>query len=324
MRRCDISRTVTLATTPPFAFDLALDYLRVSPSAVIERVLDAAYVRPVRLNGTSFILRVSGDGAPDTPRLRVELLGPQPAPADLEAARDLARRLFATDHDITGFLAIASADPILGRLIERYRGLRPVLIPDPFEALVWAILGQQINITFAAKLKRALVTRYGGAIESDGLRLRTFPTPEQLASLEHERDLLPLQFSRQKSRYTIELALAVCEGRIDLDAVGSLPPEEAIAALTALPGIGRWTAEYALMRAYGHRDVMPAGDGGLKQVVGREYALGRLATEAEVRAHGARWAGWRGYAAFYWWYLLQQQLRDRRRETMEGGTMNDE
>jgi 3-methyladenine DNA glycosylase/8-oxoguanine DNA glycosylase len=66
------------------------------------------------------------------------------------------------------------------------------------------------------------------------------------------------------------------------------------------------------MRGFGHRDVMPAGDGGLKQVVGREYGLGRPATEAEIRAYGERWAGWRGYAAFYWWYLLQQEARDRR------------
>lgn len=301
-----------IAATPPFAFDLALDYLRVSPSAVIERVHEGGYLRPVRLNGRAYILRVSAPSPARVPCLRVELLGDEPPPADLTAAGDLARRIFATDCDITGFFQVAIDDPVLGRLVERYRGLRPVLIPDPFEALVWAILGQQINITFAAKLKRALVERFGGVIEADGLSLPTFPTPERLATLEHERDLLPIQFSRQKSRYTIELARAVCEGRIDLAAVGLLPAKEVIAALTALPGIGLWTAEYALMRAYGHRDVMPAGDGGLKQVVGREYGLGRLATEAEVRAHGERWAGWRGYAAFYWWYLLQQELRDRR------------
>ena len=94
--------------------------------------------------------------------------------------------------------------------------------------------------------------------------------------------------------------------------MAALPAEEAIAALTALPGIGRWSAEYALMRAYGHRDVMPAGDGGLKQIIGREYGLGRLATEAEVRALGERWAGWRAYAAFYWWFQLQQEARERR------------
>ena len=304
-------RTRTLSATAPFAFDLALDYLRLSPSAVIERVDGDSYLRPVRLHGRGFILRVRGDGPAAAPTLEVELHGPEPSHADLDAAGALAVRIFAADHDITALPAVAEADPVFGRLVERCHGLRPVLIADPFEALVWAILGQQINISFAARLKRALVDRFGGRIEADGLTLATFPTPERLAGLEHERDLLPLQFSRQKSRYTIELARAVCDGRIDLGAVARLPAEEAIAALTALPGIGRWTAEYCLMRAFGHRDVMPAGDGGLKQVVGREYGLGRLATEAEVRAIGERWAGWRGYAAFYWWYSLQQDL-DRR------------
>jgi DNA-3-methyladenine glycosylase II len=305
-------RTRTVNATAPFAFDLALDYLRLSPSAVVERVVGDSYLRPVCLNGREFILRVSSHDAGASSTLSVELLGNEPSVDDLEAAGDLAVRIFAADHDITGLSDVAAADPVFGRLVERFRGLRPVLIPDPFEALVWAILGQQINITFAAKLKRALVERFGGQITADGVTLATFPAPERLATLEHERDLLPLQFSRQKSRYTVELARAICDGRIDLDAVGRLPADEAIAALMALSGIGRWTAEYCLMRAFGHRDVMPAGDGGLKQVVGREYGLGRLATEAEVRAHGERWAGWRGYAAFYWWYLLQQELRERR------------
>lgn len=283
-----------------------------SPSAVIERVQEAAFVRAIRLNGRAMALRVSSLGDVEQPRLQVELLGDDARAGDLPDAVALTRKVFTTDHDLSGLYAIAEADPVFARLALSVRGLRPVLIADPFETLVWAILGQQINITFAAKLKRAVVERFGGTLAAEGLTLPVFPRPEVLASLEHERDLLPLQFSRQKSRYTIELARAVCEKRVDLAAIGRLPADEAIAALTALPGIGRWTAEYCLMRAYGHRDVMPAGDGGLKQIVGREYGLGRLATEAEVRAHGEAWAGWRGYAAFYWWYQLQMEARDRR------------
>jgi DNA-3-methyladenine glycosylase II len=295
----------------PFAFDLALDYLRASPSAVVEQIVGDAYLRSLRFDGRPVALRVWSTGTVDAPRLAVEVAGEAARPEDLPAAATLARRIFTTDDDLAPLWQTAAADPVFERLVQSVRGLRPVLIPDPFEAIVWAIIGQQINITFAGKLKRALVERFGTAVEVDGVRLRAFPSPATLARLEHERDLLPIQFSRQKSRYTIELARAVEEGRIDLEAVGRLPADAAIAALTALPGIGVWTAEYALMRAYGHRDVMPAGDGGLKQVVGREYGYGRLATEAEVRAHGERWAGWRGYAAFYWWHLLQQERRAR-------------
>lgn len=303
--------TTRLIPTAPFAFDLALDYVRVSPASVIERVEGERYVRAFRFEGRPVGLHVSSEGTVEAPALRLELFGEAVTAADLEDAVAAVRRIFSTDEAIGLLEHVAAADPVLGRLVRRFRGLRPVLIPDPFEALVWAIIGQQINITFAAKLKRALVERFGGVVRLGETELPVFPTAETLAALDHERDLLPIQFSRQKSRYTIELARAVCEGRIDLAAVGRLPDEEAIAELTRLPGIGRWTAEYALMRAYGRRDAMPAGDGGLKQIVGREYGLGRLATEAEVRAAGEKWAGWRGYAAFYWWYLLQQELRER-------------
>jgi DNA-3-methyladenine glycosylase II len=257
-----------------------------------------------------YVLRVSSLGEVDRPRLLVELLG-DATPDDLPAAAALTHKIFATSDDITPLYRAVEADPVFARLAWSLRGLRPVLIADPFEAIVWAIIGQQINISFAAKMKRALVERFGSSVAVGGLVLPTFPAPERLAELDHERDLLPIQFSRQKSRYCIALARAVRDGDIDLAAVGQLPAEAAITTLTALPGIGRWTAEYALMRAFGHRDVMPAGDGGLKQIIGREYGYGRLATEAEVRAHGEAWAGWRAYAAFYWWFTLQVERRRR-------------
>src|SRR5688500_9827632 len=119
-------RSRTLNATPPFAFDLALDYLRLSPSAVIERVVGDSYLRPVCLNGRGFILRVSSHDPVASSTLSVELLGDAPSVDDLEAAGGLAVRIFATDHDITGMSDVAKADPVFGRLVKRYRGLRPV------------------------------------------------------------------------------------------------------------------------------------------------------------------------------------------------------
>lgn len=284
---------------------------------MIEQVGEDTFSRAVRLNGRLMALRVVSAQTPERieqPRLRVAVIGEEAAESDLPAAVALARHVFSTDDDVAGFVAMAATDPVFHQVVQRYIGLRPVLIADPFEALVWAIIGQQINIGFAGTLKRRLVERFGSVLQAEGESLPVFPTPATLAALEHERDLLPIQFSRQKSRYVIELAQRVLDSSLDLTAVSRLDPEAAIATLVAVPGIGRWTAEYCLMRAFGQRDVMPAGDGGLKQIIGREYGYGRLATEAEIRTRGETWAGWRGYAAFYWWHQLQQERRAKATE----------
>ncbi|MCX6022972.1 MAG: DNA-3-methyladenine glycosylase 2 [Chloroflexi bacterium] len=295
----------TLAATPPFDFDRTLRYLHTSPSAIVERVEGRCYLRAVRLEGAPLLLRASSVGTEEEPRLLVELLGGEATERQGALALDLVQRLFDLAAPAEEFYRIAAADPVFGPVALRCRGVRPLLIPEPFEALVWAIIGQQINIRFAAKLKAALVDEYGGTIMVDGAAYPLFPEPATLAAADPER-LRALQFSRQKIAYVIGIAQAVESGALDLEAVRALPPEEALAALIRIKGIGRWTAEYLLLRGFGQRDAFPAGDGGLKRAVGQWYGLGRLATEEEVRTIGAAWAPWRGYAALHWWFALQQ------------------
>ena len=244
--------------------------------------------------------------------LHVEALGDGLGYPHLAAAVTLTERVFGTRADVTTLERDVGDDPIFASVAQRFRGVRPVLIADPFETIVWAIIGQQINISFAAKLKRALVERFGGRVRAGDRDYLLFPDPDTLARLDHERDLRPLQFSRQKSAYTIAVARAIADGRLDLEALRAAPPDEALARLVELKGVGLWTAEYVLLRGFGHPDSIPAADGGLRRIIGREYGLGRLATEQEVRAIAARWAGWRGYAAFYWWFTLQLEARERR------------
>ena len=112
------------------------------------------------------------------------------------------------DQDLAPFEARAPLDPPFGALVGRLRGLRALLLASPFEALVWAIVGQQINIAFAYRLKRALIERFGGRLEHDGRVYCLFPDPERLAALEPDA-LRPLQFSGQKARYIVDLARQV-------------------------------------------------------------------------------------------------------------------
>lgn len=298
-------RSAQLSVRPPFAFDLALRYLAASPSAVMEQIQNGEYVRPVDLGGRWLLLRVR-EGSRRVPSLLVTLEGRRVRTADLEAARALVTRLFGTAEDVTPFLRAVRRSPRLAALVRRCRGLRPVLIGDPFEAMIWAVIGQQVNITFASKLKQALLDRFGGTLVEGGRAFPLFPAPERLARL-RRADLRPLQFSRQKADYIIGLSRAVVRGTLDFTALTGLPTAEAAARLTAFRGVGRWTAEYVLLRGLGDRDALPAADGGLRRIVGEEFSLGRLATEEEVRAIAAPLAGWRGYLAFYWWFVLQER-----------------
>lgn len=298
-------RSVRLGARAPFAFDLALRYLAGSPSAVVEQVQDGEYTRPVHLGGRWLLLRVREEPG-RVPRLLVTLAGRRVSSTDLETASTLVSRLFATAEDVTPFRRAVRRFPRLAALARRYHGLRPVLIGDPFEALIWAVIGQQVNITFAAKLKQALLDRFGGSLVEGGRRYPLFPAPERLARL-RRADLGRLQFSRQKADYIIGLSQAVVRGTLAFTALTGLPTAEAIAHLTAFRGIGRWTAEYVLLRGLGDRDALPAADGGLRRIVGEELGLGRLATEEEVRAIAAPLVGWRGYLAFYWWFTLQER-----------------
>ncbi|MCI0372120.1 MAG: hypothetical protein L0214_12300 [candidate division NC10 bacterium] len=257
----------------PLAFALALRYLAASPSAVVEQVQDGEYVRPVFLRGRWLLLRVREESGPAS-SLQLTLEGQRVKTADLEAASTLVSRLFATAEDVAPFLRAVRPFPRLAALARRCRGLRPVLIGKPFEALIWAVVGQQINIAFAAKLKRALLTRFGGTLVAAGRTYSLFPAPERLARL-RRADLRPLQFSRQKADYIIGLSRAIAQGALDFTALIGLPTEHAVARLTAFRGVGRWTAEYVLLRGLGDRDALPAADGGLRRIVGEEFGLGR-------------------------------------------------
>ncbi|MGH7361255.1 MAG: DNA-3-methyladenine glycosylase 2, partial [Candidatus Methylomirabilales bacterium] len=205
-------RTSRLSVRPPFAFDLALRYLAASPSAVVEQVNGGEYVRPVDVGGRWLLLRVR-DGSDRDPSLLITLEGRRVSTGDLEAASALVARLFATAEDMAPFLRAVRRSPPLAALARRCRGLRPVLIGEPFEALIWAVIGQQINIAFASKLKRALLTRFGGTLVVAGRAYPLFPAPEGLARL-RPAQLRPLQFSRQKADYIIGLSRAIARGNL--------------------------------------------------------------------------------------------------------------
>jgi DNA-3-methyladenine glycosylase II len=209
--------------------------------------------------------------------------GVEIAPATPALAAQVSRYLGAP-FDLESFAAFAASDSVLARLVEELRGFRPPLAPDPFETLVTSITAQQVSLHAAFAIRNRLIQAFGVSIG----RAHAFPARERLANVATQ-DLTPLGFSRRKAEYVVGLA----RSDLDLDALATFPDDEVKARVTALPGIGEWTADWFLARHLARPDAWPWGDLGLKKAVLHFYG------EDDTRAAGDRFPGHRNLAAHY-------------------------
>ena len=209
----------------------------------------------------------------------------------LDAETELVvRKLLGFDFDLVAFSAWAAGEERLAPLVVRFAGFRPTLAPDPFEMLVGAITAQQVSLFAAVAIRNRLVERFGERVG----RVWAFPARERIAAASEE-ELFSLGFSRRKAEYVIGLA----RSDLDLAALTLLPDDEVKAQLTALRGLGEWTADWFLARYLGRPRAWPAGDLALRKAVRALYG------DVDVRAAGARFEPFQNLTAHY---LLAQFL----------------
>ena len=217
-------------------------------------------------------------------------------------AETTLRRLLGLHLDPRPFEKAVKRDPLFGPLVKARPGLRVLLTATPFEALVWAILGQQINLALAFRLRRRVIERYGAEVEG----LFAHPRPEDLAEADPE-ELGRMQVSRAKTACLIALSANVAAGRLPLDALAAWDAAEADARLRAEKGIGPWTSHYVLMRGLGLPDCVPLGDSALATALERRLSLGARPGVKEVAALMAPYAPHRSLASFHLWAALKGQ-----------------
>ena len=214
----------------------------------------------------------------------------------------LVGRLFDLSAPLGELRSLAAADPLLAPLVAARPGMRLPVYDDPFEALIRAILGQQVSVAAARTIGGRMVGRFGRpapALPGDGEALfRFFPEPEALAEA-GETALRELGLTGAKARSILGCAEIVASGAIDLPALRAAPAEEATAALRALPGVGPWTASYLRLRGLGDRDAFPAGDLGVRKALAGPGE--KLASEAAAERRAEAWRPWRGYATLHLW-----------------------
>lgn len=214
------------------------------------------------------------------------------------------REWFDLDTDLRPFYEMAKKDNLLHHPVNEFYGLRNIGIPDLFEAIVWGILGQQINLAYAYTLKRRFVETFGSSIEWEGHRYWIFPKAKDIANLTVE-DLAPLKMTIKKCEYLIGVAQLIVEGSLSkslIKRMGSV--KEAERMLVKIRGIGPWTANYVLMRCLRFPSAFPIDDVGLHNAIKHLTGATEKPTKEEIAKLAVPWRGWESYATFYLWRLL--------------------
>ena len=283
---------LTLGYREPFAWNALLGFLRARAIAGIEVIDGDVYRRAIRFGDAAGVVEVRPSS--EAPALVLSV--------PIDFARDLgnisrrARRLFDLDADPAAIAGVLAREPLLSRHVTKKPGLRVPGAWDPFELAIRAILGQQVSVKGASTLAARLVHAIAPAIDTGDARLdRVFPSAERLMNARLDR----VGLTSARAATIRRFASAVASGELRLEPGSSL--DESVEAMTAIEGIGRWTAHYIAMRALGEPDAFPASDLGIRKALAQG---GTLLSERGVTERAEPWRPWRAYAAMWLWGTL--------------------
>lgn len=296
--------TFLLKPVPPFRLDLTVWALRRRPSNVIDRWDGQTYRRMLSLNDEPVEAAVTQSGPTDSPRLRVKLTGGRITSNLKTKAVKSLERLLGLQINLADFYRRAATDAKLGPLVKRFRGMKPPRFPTVFETLSNAIACQQMSLSLGILLLSRMTMKFGPAMNDSTEKVHAFPRPEDLVTRE-PADFRQLGFSRHKGESLIALARACAKRQINLEALDDLDDETLVERLLELKGVGRWSAEYVLLRGLGRLNVYPGDDVGARNNLQRWLKLRKPLDYEGVRRVTARW---RPYAGLVYFHMLLYRL----------------
>lgn len=297
----------TMKAIPPFRLDLTVWALRRRATNQIDRWDGGSYRRSILIDSKPVEVAVTQIGSPDAARLRVNIGWAATPGSSRVIAKRALRRLLGLDRDLAPFYAAAAADPRLAIMANRFRGMKPPRFLSVFESLVNAIACQQISIEAGLALVNRFAARYGRAPAMLIEGAWTFPEPSDIKPSDIP-SLQALGFSRQKSIAILDLVNSLIQHDIDLEGLAARDDRTVYQELTKLRGIGRWSADYVMLRGFGRIQVFPGDDVGARNNLQRWLGYGRPLDYGATARIVSRWSP---YAGLVYMHLLLQRLADR-------------
>ncbi len=300
--------SLDLEPAPPFRLDLTVWTLRRRPANIVDRWDGETYRRVlVADDGEPLEVAVTQSGSPDAPHLRVTVSREKSNTEVKVQVISALARLLGINLNLDGFYHMAEKDKNLRLLANQFRGFKPPRFQSYFETLVNAISCQQLTLTVGIRLLNGLVESYGPALKTEDGIFHAFPRPQDVADVDVE-ELRKMSFSHQKARYITGLAQSIVQGQLNLQELESLDDQKAIDRLCRLKGVGRWTAEYFLLRGLGRTHIFPADDVGARNHLQRWLGFSEKLNYDEVHAALKRW---NGYGGLVYFHLLLKSLLEK-------------
>jgi DNA-3-methyladenine glycosylase II len=279
-----LRRRVTLDS--PFDLDVTVDswvFPDVQPTP--EWKVPGQFGRCLPMDGRQVPVRVVQLRKGTRPQLDIEW--PAVWPGDAEPLVQRVGWLLGWDVETRSVLKVLRRDPVLAHIAEPLAGLRPFTQPTLAEALIKAVLQQQVTYRFACQMSRELVLRHGERSQLGSALMHGFPSAERLATLS-DAELRACKVG-YKAGYVREIAQRISAKSLNLDELAQKDVRTVVRELDALPGVGRWTAELAVLSGLRHLETFPQDDLGIRHIISALYLRGRPAKRAQVESVGARW-----------------------------------
>jgi DNA-3-methyladenine glycosylase II len=296
-----------LEPVPPFRLDLTAWALRRRPENLIDRWNGESYTRIILQRNTPLEVAVTSTGTVDAPGLEVLVQDSRASSRVESEVRRMLTIMLGTNADLSGFYRMAERSKKLKLLASQFRGLKPPRFPTVFEALVNAIACQQLSLTVGI----TVLNRLSGACGSTGgSGNHAFPTPSDVLRMGLE-DMRRLGFSYAKAGALLELARAVATGEIDLEGLSELDDDAVRQTLLRIKGVGRWTAEYAMLRGLGRLSIFPGDDVGAKKGLRKWLGITNASEEMTYERVNGLLSRWKPFAGLIYIHLLLSGLAEK-------------
>lgn len=298
-------RSLSITPIPPFRLDLTAWALRRRPENAVDRWDGRTYRRVLMIDRQAVEVAVHQSGGPEEPQLAVDVTGSRLTVGQEESARVLIERMLGVHKDLKPFYRLAKRDPRLQTLVEEFRGLKPPQFPTVFEAVANGIACQQLSLLVGILLLSRLAHEVGVTLADSQDAPRAFPDPTDFSGVKAQ-SLKSLGFSAAKSQALLDVSSAIRDQCLDLESLVRFDNPVALEQLVKLKGVGRWTAEYVLLRGLGRLDIFPGDDVGARKKLAHF-----LGTKEPLDYDGVRRAvaGWQPYAGFVYFHLLLARIK---------------